>query len=127
METLQRDAGLLLLRIGTASAFAYLIALRQTADRDALLIYPKYVLILALLYCCTFLVLCGTLVRPAAAAAAVVWIVVAVVGLNTGEKSYGLPIRDCEFAFVFTALAFTGPGRFSVQYWRKLGVSASEN
>lgn len=126
METLQRDVGLLLLRIGTSSAFAFLIALRQTADRDALLIYPQYFLILALLYGCTFLVLCGTLVRPASAVAAIVWVVAAGVGLSAKENWFALPIRDFEFAFAFTALAFTGPGGFSVQYWRKLGARAGQ-
>lgn len=126
MLPLNRDVGLLLLRIGVSSAFAFLIMLRQTADRDALLIYPKHFLILGALYVCAFMVLCGTLVRPASAVAAALWILAAAVGLNASEDWFSLPIRDCEFGFVFAALAFTGPGRFSVDHWKKLASTTDD-
>jgi len=121
-----RDVGLLLLRIGVSSAFAFLIAMRQTADRDTFLIYPKHFLILGMLCCCTFFVLCGAIVRPASTVAVVLWIAAAGVGLDAGENWFALPVRDCEFAFVFAALAFTGPGRFSVEHWRTLGSTTDD-
>src|SRR5260370_28223850 len=89
-----RDMGLLLLRIGVSSAFAFLIAMRQTADRDTILVYPKHFLILGMLCCCTFFVLCGAIVRPASAVAVVLWIAAAGVGLASRGNLFSLPIKD---------------------------------
>lgn len=117
MHRLQTHIGLLLLRLGVAATFALLLLFRQAEDRDALLIYPA---ILPLLYVCTVLVAVGYFTKPAASAAALLWFSAALVGLRAGESWLALPIRDCEFAFLFSAAAFTGPGRFSAEIWLKL-------
>src|SRR5258706_15860873 len=88
-----RDVGLLLLRIGVSSAFAFLIAMRQTADRDTFLIYPKHFLILGMLCCCTFFVLCGAIVRSASAVVVVLWVVAAGVGVGGGGNLFVLAGR----------------------------------
>ena len=120
MQKLQMHIGLLLLRLGVAATFALLLIFRQAVDRDALLVYPAHHVILPLLYVCTGFVAGGYFTKPAASAAALLWLSAALAGLRAGESWFALPIRDCEFAFLFAAIALTGPGRFSAERWVKL-------
>ena len=119
MQALQTHIGLLLLRSGAAATFALLLLFRQAEDRDALLVYPVHRVVLPLLCVCTALVAAGYFTKFAASAAALLWLSAALVGLHVGEPWFALPIRDCEFAFLFAAVAFTGPGRFSAESWLK--------
>lgn len=120
MQGLGTQIGLLLLRLGVASTFALLLIFRHSVDRDALLVYPEHLAVLPLLYLSTLFVVGGYLTKPAAAVAALLWAWAALVGARTGEPWFVLPVRDCEFALLFAALSFTGPGRFSADRCLKL-------
>lgn len=121
LRELREHIGLLLLRVGVSFAFALLLVFRQSVDRDALLLNSAVFWILV--PCTLLVVLGGFFARPAAAAAAVIWVLAAFVGTRAGEPWFVLPVRDCEFAFLFAAVALTGPGRFSVKSWVKFGFA----
>lgn len=90
-------------------------------DRDALFLHSTRMVTLPILYICTLLVGVGYFARPASAGAALIWAAAAVTGMRARESWFNLRVRDCEFAFLFVALAFTGPGRFSLEHWLKWG------
>lgn len=109
------NAGLLFLRIAGGLAFALIFVLSPPAGQNLLLEYAWRAWLIGLLAVCSFLVASGIFTRSAAAVAAAVWIFAAYTDLRTRQAWYSLPVRNCEFVFLFAALALAGPGKFSLE------------
>ena len=97
------DWGLFVLRMGLGATALSLIALPPAREGPAAVLSPLALLVTA-----------GYRARPAAALAAVGWAVVLARDVLRGAPWYGLPVRAALAVILFSGLALTGPGRFSI-------------
>lgn len=101
------DWGLLVLRIGLGATALLVIALPAAREGPAALLFPFALSVTA-----------GYGARPAAALAAGGWAVLLARDLLLGAPWYSLPVRAALEVILFTGLALTGPGRFSIDALR---------
>jgi uncharacterized membrane protein YphA (DoxX/SURF4 family) len=112
------DAGLLALRLGVGANFMLLFALKQAQGGAVFAFHPGRVWMLAALVLGAALVTFGALTRFAAACMALGSLWALCSGLYAHEPFYLFPVRASLFTILFTALAFTGAGKFSLDRWR---------
>lgn len=101
------NAGLLTLRLGVGATSALLFVLKHAVFHPGRA-WP------VLLAVGASLITLGFCTRLAAACMAWSWGWAFGTGLYFGQAFYLFPVRAFLFVIVFTALAFTGAGRFSV-------------
>lgn len=111
------SSGLLLLRLAGGIALALVLLLNQPEGHNLFLEFPWRIWLLLLLSVCTCLVVWGVLTRPAAFISMAIWVFAGVSELLARRPWFSLPVRDCEFVFLFAALALAGPGEFSFERW----------
>ena len=117
------DVGLLAIRIGIGLSFVLLLALKP-ADATKFLakatgtiaaghLWPANILSIA-----AFLIMFGLFTRAVAALSALACLYAAVAAVHLGLPWFVLPVLSAESVFLFTALAITGPGKFSLDHLR---------
>jgi uncharacterized membrane protein YphA (DoxX/SURF4 family) len=117
------DAGILAIRIGIALSFILLLALKQaeaakffasaTGTHAPNQLWPVILLSITALS-----VVLGFQTRLAATLAALACLYSAFAALHLGLDWFVFPVRSAEYAFLFTTLAITGPGKFSFDHLR---------
>jgi uncharacterized membrane protein YphA (DoxX/SURF4 family) len=118
------DVGLLAIRIGIGLSFVLLLALKP-ADATKFLakatgtiaaghLGPPSILSIA-----AFFIMFGLFTRAVAALSASACLYAAVAALHSGLPWFVLPVLSGESVFLFTALAITGPGKFSLDHLRR--------
>lgn len=114
------DVGLFVIRFGLAISFVFFFLLKQSAPASIFANLPGNWWPLILLSIAAFFVVCGLFTRPASKLAALgcAWAIHTT--LHTGAKWFVLPVRDTEFLILFVGLAFAGPGKYSLDYLRRI-------
>lgn len=120
------NAGLLFLRLAAGAALTLFIA-KHSADHNSLFFSARHFWLLAVLAFSFVFLLGGIFTRLAAACAAFTWALAACGELRAGQTWVVQPVRDCEFVFLFAALAVAGPGRFSAAHWLKSRTESRRN
>jgi uncharacterized membrane protein YphA (DoxX/SURF4 family) len=115
-STSRIDAGLLILRVGIGLSFIFLFGLKQSEASKIFIDLPGRSWPLVLLSIAAFAVVCGFFSRLAATLSASMWALAMYSALRVGVEWFILPIRSAEFVVLFTALAATGPGKYSLDY-----------
>jgi uncharacterized membrane protein YphA (DoxX/SURF4 family) len=105
------NAGLLILRLGVGATSVLLFVLKHAG---AVTVFHPGRAWPVLLAAGAALITLGFCTRLAAACMALSWAWAFGTGLYFGQPFYLFPVRAFLFVIVFTALAFTGAGRFSV-------------
>lgn len=113
------SAGLLLLRLSGGGGLALILILNQPEGHNLFLTFSWRIWLLLCVSVCAFFVVCGILARLAAAISTAIWAFAALSELLAGNPWFVLPVRDCEFVFLFATLALAGPGEFSFEPWLK--------
>jgi uncharacterized membrane protein YphA (DoxX/SURF4 family) len=123
------DVGLLAIRIGIGLSFVLLLALKP-ADATKFLVkatgtvaaghlWPASILSMA-----AFFLMFGLFTRAVGALSALACLYAVVATLHSGLPWFVLPVLSAESFVLFTALAITGPGRFSLDHLRQRRPSA---
>jgi uncharacterized membrane protein YphA (DoxX/SURF4 family) len=110
------DTGLLTLRVGAGLSFILLFGLRQSQGASVFIYHPGRVWPLVALSFGALLVVSGFHARLAAGAVALAWAWAVYSGLRGGAEWFALPTRAFLYFLLFTALALTGPGKFSLEH-----------
>jgi len=71
-----------------------------------------------------FSIMFGLFTRVVAALSALACLYAAYAALHLGLEWFVLPVLFAEYVFLFTALAITGPGKFSLDHLRPLSRRA---
>jgi uncharacterized membrane protein YphA (DoxX/SURF4 family) len=119
------DLGLLLLRAGMGISFVLLFILKQSHGASVFPHHAGRLWPLIVLSMGALLVACGYFTRVAASLVAASWLWAAYSGVRGGQEWFNFPVRDIEYAFLFAALAFAGPGKFSLDRFRQSKRSAN--
>ena len=107
------DAGVLMLRLGVGTTSVLLFVLKHAEGVTVFVFHPGRAW-LVLLAAGAALVTLGFCTRFAAACMALTWAWAFGTGLYFGQPFYLFPVRAFLFIIIFTALACTDAGRFSV-------------
>ena len=108
------DAALLALRVGVGISVLLLFALKQSEASKVFDGHSSSLALLVILATAALCVTAGFLTRWAAAISLLAWLGAALLELHAGADWFVQPVRSAEFAFLFAALALTGPGKYSL-------------
>jgi uncharacterized membrane protein YphA (DoxX/SURF4 family) len=116
LAAVRLEAGLLALRIGAGVSFVLLFGLKQSQGANVFIYNPGRLWPLLALSFGALLVAIGFRTRLAAGAVALAWAWAVYSGLQGRAEWFALPTRAFLYFILFTALALTGPGKFSLDY-----------
>jgi uncharacterized membrane protein YphA (DoxX/SURF4 family) len=118
------DVGLLAIRIGIGLSFVLLLALKPADATEFLAkaagtIAAGHLWSASILSIAAFFLMFGLFTRAVAALSVLACLYAAVAALHSGLPWFVLPVLSAEYVFLFTALAITGPGKFSLDHLRR--------
>jgi len=119
------DIGLLILRVGAASASLAMAIVPTAKDPNLFAFAPAAHWPLVLAFLGGVMAGFGIFTRSVSGTLSIFWLVAIVSGLRAGIGWNMSPIRAALFATVFGALAFTGPGRISLASIHKNRTAAA--
>lgn len=112
--TASTDAGLLVLRLGLAFSYLFLVLKHHAEAAEVLSGHSGAAWPAILLSVPAFCVAVGFLTEVAAVLSAAAWIWALLSSLQSAQPWVVLPVRDAIYVILFAALAVTGPGKYSV-------------